>query len=165
MTHDIVLATAIALTDAVDVPGVARSHVAALNVIRCTTDVSITSLAAALGLSHSAAVRVVDRLAQERLVERIPAGPARRVSLRLTASGRAVANSAARRREDRVSQAISTLSRAEQVQLLAMLGKVGKGLAPSLAMAERACRLCNQPACLRAGCPLPWDDRPRVDRL
>jgi MarR family transcriptional regulator, negative regulator of the multidrug operon emrRAB len=122
--------------------------------------VSITLLASALGLSHSAAVRVVDSLEQAALVERNAAGPGRRVSLSLTAAGRAVAIAELRRRTALIDRALSALDAEERTQFLVFMGKVANVLANTVSQAERACRLCDQPACLFAGCPLPWDTQP-----
>jgi DNA-binding MarR family transcriptional regulator len=154
---DVVMAVAVALTDAAGSPALPPSHDAALNIIRCIPDVSVTELASALGLSHSAAVRVADRLQQARLVERNASGPGRRVSLRLTAPGRAAAAAAATRRAALIDRALSALGAAERARFLADMGRVAGALALTGSQAERACRLCDQPACRLAGCPLPWD--------
>ena len=112
---------------------------------------SIEELRHSLGLSHSAAVRVVDRLAARGLVERRPGprGPA--VALFVTAAGERLAIRALDIRRDVVREiAGDGLSGALEPALGAMLAR----LTVDPAAGDRACRLCDVGACPTDRCPV-----------
>jgi MarR family transcriptional regulator, negative regulator of the multidrug operon emrRAB len=80
-----------------------------------------------VGLSHSATVRMVDRLTEDGLVYR-RAGPDRRsVSILLTAPGRRTAERLRREREATLARLIAPLEPEERRTLLALAEKVLAG--------------------------------------
>ncbi len=109
---------------------------------------SIALLARVLGVSHSRAVRVVDRLESERWARR-RADPAdgRTVAVELTARGRRTASRALRAREAVLTSFLGGLA----VDELRTLGRIaGAALgeqAVSREAARRICRLCDTGAC------------------
>jgi MarR family transcriptional regulator, negative regulator of the multidrug operon emrRAB len=120
---------------------------------------TIEQLRQVLGLTHSAAVRLVDGLAADRHVSRRHvAGDRREVSLRLTASGRAAARRIAQARAAAVEGVLSGLSQPQRRSLTAMAERLTADLA-SLRLDQRAmgdapaggwlCRLCDFHACGR----------------
>jgi MarR family transcriptional regulator, negative regulator of the multidrug operon emrRAB len=107
----------------------------------------IDALRGPLGLSHSAAVRVVDRLVQGGLARRQQGSDRRSVAVELTAAGhRAGANAVAARREA-LEQALSALDREERVELTRLHEKLLMALTDSRATAGNTCRLCDIDAC------------------
>lgn len=113
---------------------------------------SVEFLRQAIGLSHPAAVRVVDRLVEQGLVRRRPAerGPA--VALTVTAAGRRQARTILDVRARVVAGALPRLSARESAALTAVLEK---GLAHlSSSPGSIICRLCDQGRCRRDDCPV-----------
>jgi len=117
---------------------------------------SIDALARVVGLTHSGAVRLVDRLQDAGLVERRPGADARSTSLRLTVTGRRTARRALARRDTAVQELLAELTAAdrESVARLAELMLAAAARAPGAA--DRVCRLCDREACgrRRGECPV-----------
>ncbi len=125
---------------------------------------SIERLRHRLALSHSGAVRLVDRLAAEGLVERRPALDARSRTLLLTTRGRATAEAIREERERVLRGALDALEPDEQAVLVALLEKLLAGLTPDRAAADRICRLCDERACEANGERCPVDVAATPDR-
>jgi DNA-binding MarR family transcriptional regulator len=107
----------------------------------------IDSLRDPLALTHSAAVRVVDRLVAEGLAQRRPGRDGRSVAVELTAGGRQAAAEALRAREAVLENALEALTPAERAQLTRLHEKLLAGLTDSRAAAGNICRLCDLHAC------------------
>ena len=116
----------------------------------------IDALRQALGLTHSGAVRLVDRLAEAGLAERRRGADARSVAVALTPAGHAAALEVRRAREAALEAALAPLSREERATLCALHEKLLGGLAGDRASARRMCRLCDVEACGhdRGTCPV-----------
>lgn len=117
----------------------------------------IESLRRALQLSHSATVRLIDRLEAEGLVrrERDPKGgdgDHRKVALYLTHKGEHHLNSILSRRYGLLQPLLDTLSQREQTELASIMEKLIARLT-SPDRAAHICRLCDAETCLREGCP------------
>ncbi len=149
------LAVAHLLLDDLNGERVGDSSRAARNVLRHSAGLSVGELAATLGLTHSATVRVVDRLAGHGHLSRAPAGPGRRIALRLTDAGWAAARADDERRRTVLDHALADLDESDRTTLLALLSRVALSLATDRETAERACRRCDQTTCLASRCPLP----------
>lgn len=155
-THDLIGAAALAISTAVWASyHMEPSDAAALNVVVAEPGISISRLSRILGLSHSAAVRVADRLELAGLVVRTSPGPGRTVALATTEPGRRLARKAATRRARVLERATSGLSAAERRSLIGLLSTVVRDLADNQDQIDQACRLCDQRRCLRRGCLLP----------
>ena len=155
-TLDLLGAAALAISGAVWAAlGPEQSDAAALNVVLAEPGISIGGLAQALGLSHSAAVRVADRLQAQDLITRDGTGPGRTIAVKITERGRRQAADAVARRAQVLQQATSGLTAAQRQSLSGLLQQVVLNLAGDQAAIERACRLCDQKRCLARGCPLP----------
>jgi MarR family transcriptional regulator, negative regulator of the multidrug operon emrRAB len=126
---------------------------------------TIEHLAQTLGLSHSAAVRLVDRLVADGQVFRRPgSSDGRTVAIALTPLGRTVAESILSARRGAVEESLASLSEQEGRSLQATVGKLLGAITRSR-LAERAagrpptagwlCRLCDFEACGRPAdrCP------------
>jgi DNA-binding MarR family transcriptional regulator len=134
---------------------------------------TIEDLSHVLGLTHSAAVRLVDGLAADGHVARGRlTGDRRAVSLALTASGRAAARRIARARAQAVESTLGGLTNAER-RSLTTLGERLTGDMAAVRLEERRrgdapsggwlCRLCDFGACGRpeGRCPAATQARPR----
>ncbi len=164
-TLDVVGACAVGLADAIwEVQGRDRSDAAALGLIHDRPGISIEEVARQVGLTHSATVRLVDRLEEASLARRSAVGPGRRVGLSLTGKGGKAVSSSRRARHAVLSLAIRELD-AESVRLLKELARrIVTNIADDQPEIDRACRLCNQLACFAVGCPLPASTQRRVAR-
>jgi MarR family transcriptional repressor of emrRAB len=155
-TDDLIGAAALAISGAVWAAfRMEPSDAAALNVVLAEPGISISGLSRTLGLSHSATVRVADRLELDGLVVRSSPGPGRTVALATTQLGRRRARQAATRRTHVLERATSGFSTAERRSLIELLSTAVRNLAHDQDQIDRACRLCDQRRCLRRGCPLP----------
>jgi DNA-binding MarR family transcriptional regulator len=125
---------------------------AALVTIAHFPDRTVEFLRQAVGLSHPAAVRVVDRLVERRLVRRRPAGNGPAVALRTTAAGKRQAREILDIRRRVLADALPELSRSESDTLSAILDKALARLADS--PGTTICRLCDQGRCRTADCPV-----------
>lgn len=133
--------------------GLNPSDAAALITLGPNPDESAESLSAVLGLSHSATVRVVDRLQRAGLVARRPGSDRRVMLLRLTAKGRRLRARLVAAREAALTAALVRLSPAETRRVDAMLARLLDGLVTSRARAEHICRFCDEDAC-EPDCPV-----------
>jgi DNA-binding MarR family transcriptional regulator len=155
-THDLLGAAALAISAAVwSTYQMQPTDAAALNIVMAEPGISITALSRILGLSHSATVRVADRLELSGLVTRHAGGPGRTVALTGTQHGKRLTRQAAVRRQHVLEHATSGLTAAERQSLISLLAAVVRQLATGQDQIEQACRLCDQRRCLRRGCLLP----------
>jgi MarR family transcriptional regulator, negative regulator of the multidrug operon emrRAB len=113
---------------------------------------TVEFLRQAIGLSHPAAVRVVDRLVEQRLVRRRPAGRGPAVALTTTAAGRRQARKILDVRQRVLADALPELSSAESATLSAILEKALAHLSDS--PRTTICRLCDQGCCRTVECPV-----------
>ncbi len=123
----------------------------------------LDDLAHAVGITHSGAVRLVDRLADAGLVERRPGRDGRTVAVALTAAGRRTSRAVTRARADAVEVVLADLGPADRAALTALVDALtatetrarlaarNRGVAP----AGWFCRACDPDACGR-----PTDDCP-----
>jgi MarR family transcriptional regulator, negative regulator of the multidrug operon emrRAB len=100
-----------------------------------------------LGLTHSATVRVVDRLVSEGLARRREGPDRRSVAVVLTPAGRDAAAAAGRARAETLEEALAGLDPAERAELTRLHEKVLATLTDGRAAAGRICRLCDAHAC------------------
>ncbi|WP_199431478.1 MarR family transcriptional regulator [Qaidamihabitans albus] len=164
-------ATALALTDlmlaeATSVAGTSGSGAAALVVLDHERGLGVTELGRRVGLSQSAAARMVDSLEQRGLVERRSAR-GREVSVHPTADGRRVTRQLLAARGGPLAAVVDGLSAADRKALAALLGKLLTRVHGEIGSAEHICRLCDRAACVDAGasCPVGQADRDRVRRI
>jgi DNA-binding MarR family transcriptional regulator len=109
---------------------------------------SIDELRRVLGLTHSGAVRLVDRLEAAGLLRRTQAsGDARARGLVLTPAGRRAARRVHAQRAAALEAALAPLDGCARELLGELLGRVLGGLTDSHAAAARLCRLCEPGPC------------------
>lgn len=127
--------------------GHSGASAAALTVIAQYPGSTIEELRQAIGLSHPAAVRVVDRLEERRLVRRrlVVHGPA--VALTATPAGRRTARRLLDLRRRVLAEAMPELSAQEAVALSAVLEQGLERLAADASRSPTICGLCDAGPC------------------
>ncbi|WP_284735940.1 MarR family winged helix-turn-helix transcriptional regulator [Dongia deserti] len=131
-----------------------ESACAALIVIGQESGLSVDRLSKILRLSQPGTVRLVDRLAAAKLVERKTGTDRRAVALRLTDSGRRQVKSLFIGRQHALGQALRGLDDWERSTLAAIATKVLRGLDHSQVESDRRCRLCDDESCPDETCPM-----------
>ena len=116
---------------------------------------SIESLRRPLGLSHSATVRLVDRLEEDGLVARRAAADGRAVDLVLTVKGRRRALRIQERRRAVLGRAVAGLSAVDRRQLEGLLSRLLRNQALQVEDISPMCRLCEVAVCPVRRCPVP----------
>ena len=133
----------------------ARSEPAALVSMAHYSGQAVGILGQSLGLTHSGAVRLSDRLEAAGLVRRTSVGPGRTLALHLTEPGRLAAAEVLIRRQAAVEQLVHQLDPGEAAALEGLAGHLLAIMTTDRASARRLCRLCDEPLCARdAGCPV-----------
>jgi DNA-binding MarR family transcriptional regulator len=135
-------------------PNQTDSAAAALNVLSYWEGASNAQLAAALGLSHTATVRMADKLEADGLVESLQGRDRRAVALHLTEAGRTRAREILTDRCAALAEVTGALTPAEQDQLAALLEKMLRAVTGGMADAAHICRLCDTTVCPDDTCPV-----------
>lgn len=140
--------------------GMDEAALAALLAVDARPGCSVGDIAKTTGLSHSGAVRSIDRLAHANLVSRaVRAEDRRNVELCCTSTGSAVADRALATRSLALTALIDEALPADQdrrslerlvERLLRCLPKTSR------ADAWRICRLCEHAVCRGDNCPVGW---------
>ncbi|QYJ08117.1 MarR family winged helix-turn-helix transcriptional regulator [Qipengyuania flava] len=110
-----------------------------------------------LNLSHPGAVRLVDRLAADGLVERRKGEDKRSVALHLTEAGHAKREALLKGRLAAIRPMLDGLSPEDDEALAGLLHKMLTAMDPPDAERCRLCRLCDDSVCHT--CPIPADFR------
>lgn len=126
---------------------------AALVVIGYGPGMTNERLRRVLALSHSGAVRLVDRLVSDGLVERRPGNTAREIALHLTPQGVEARAQLLASRLDALSFLLNVLDPEETALLGDLMRKVLSRLETSEQDRFTLCRMCDGAVCSR--CPLP----------
>jgi DNA-binding MarR family transcriptional regulator len=131
-----------------------ESACAALIVIGQESGLSIDRLSKVLRLSQPGTVRLVDRLAEAKLVERKSGADRRAVALRLTEAGKRQVKALLVGRQHALADALRGLDDWERSTLAAIAAKVLRGLDHSTVECDRRCRLCDDVSCPDETCPM-----------
>jgi MarR family transcriptional regulator, negative regulator of the multidrug operon emrRAB len=135
--------------------GLTASEPAALVTLAHYPGQSVLSLGRTLGLTHSGAVRLADRMQASGLVCRSGTGQGRMLALHLTERGQQVTRQVLDRRQAAAEQLASALNPAETLALEQLAGRMLAAITTDRASARRLCRLCDEPVCARVpGCPV-----------
>jgi MarR family transcriptional regulator, negative regulator of the multidrug operon emrRAB len=155
--------TDLSLGDATRAAGVSASGGAALVVLSAAPGLSVTELGRRVGLSQSAAARMVDSMEANRLLRRRP-GIGRAVTVELTQVGRRAARRLLDAREGPLTEAVSALDDHDQKALAELLAKLLTRLYDEVGDNELMCRLCDRPACATEGATCPVGEAERAQR-
>ena len=122
---------------------------------------SIDALRRVVGLTHSGAVRLGDRLAAAGLVERRVGADGRAVALQLTPDGRRAARRVLARREAAIETVLAPLTARERAELARLRERLLASLTDGGQDRRRVCRLCDVEAYGR-DCPTRVELQPSV---
>ena len=131
-----------------------ESACAALIVIGQESGLSVDRLSKIMKLSQPGTVRLIDRLAEAKLVERKTGTDRRSVALRLTEAGKRQVKSLLVGRQHALLQALRGLDDWERSTLSAIADKVLRGLGHGEVECDRRCRLCSDATCPDESCPM-----------
>lgn len=163
-TANLLGAAALAITDravggATRAAGVSASGAAALVVLSAAPGLSVTELGRRVGLSQSAAARMLDALEEAGLAERHP-GAGRWVTAVLTPEGRRAVDDLLTARAAPLTSMLDVLDEAERETLGCLLAKLLTGIYRETGRSQRLCRLCDREACVDGGeCPVGAAER------
>jgi len=151
-------AVALALTDRVaETVAMPMSDAAALSALKHVLDTpSIHALAQVLGISHSGAVRLVDRLAAAGLVTRTSGPDGRTAAITLTTAGAHAATTVSAARTTVLAAALSVVRPEDHTILGRLLDDLLVALMRGPGATRWICRLCDTGACGRytGDCPI-----------
>lgn len=126
---------------------------AAIALVSHLPNMNISQLSRALGLSHAATVRLVDRLENEGFLIRLQAeNDARYVALKLSTNGEDLAQGILASRQNTLKNALASLSPSEQEILAHLAEKMLTALVKNEDHAIEICRLCDPSICY--DCPV-----------
>jgi DNA-binding MarR family transcriptional regulator len=167
-TANLLGAAALAVTDlvlggATAAAGTSGSGAAALVVLCADPGISVTELGRRVGLTQSAAARMVDALEARGLVERRPT-LGKWVAVHPTDAGRAASAGLLDARGGRLTALVGTLAPADQEALAGVLDRLLRAVYTEVGSSERVCRLCDRACCTDAGaiCPVGQAERDRA---
>jgi len=117
---------------------------------------TIEGLARRVGLSHSGAVRLVDRLAAGGMVQRSRGSDQRTAALALTPEGYRNVRRILARRQFELESLLSVLAEEEQQELVRSVELLLRRLGQGAEEKERICRFCDHDVCghARGDCPV-----------
>lgn len=129
------------------------SAAAVLSMLHFKPGLTTSELAAVVGISQPTAVRVIDGLERQALIER--GKPEGRVTpLRLTEAGRIEAKALQARRLAALGELLRALQPDERRLFASLLDMILAGATTSRAFARTTCRLCEHDLCGPEVCPI-----------
>lgn len=128
---------------------------AALVQVEWDTGCSIEQVAQQIGLSHSATVRIVDKLVERDLVAKDRARKdARAQSLKLTKAGRRTAQQLHAARNKVTDELLSLLPKQQVEALGSAVGAILRGAVTDPEESYVTCRVCDETRCRPEICPI-----------
>jgi MarR family transcriptional repressor of emrRAB len=147
------------VADASHTAGTSASGAAALVVLAAGPPIGVTELGRRVGLTQSAAARMVDSLQVASLAARQP-GRGRDVAVHLTPAGRRAAEELLAVRAAVLAGVLDVLDPDERATLAGLLTKLLPRLYQRIGNAELLCRLCDRAVCTSdAVCPVGQAER------
>ncbi|NPD16655.1 MarR family transcriptional regulator [Xinfangfangia sp. D13-10-4-6] len=127
---------------------------AAIIMLGAHPGLTIGEVAEALSISHSGAVRLIDRLERDGLVGKRPGADARTMLVELSSEGMAQRKIALRKRGAVLDRAVSLLDAQDEELLGRTLDKLLRGLLTRPEHGYRYCRMCDEDKCVPTCCPV-----------
>ena len=115
---------------------------------------SVSDLASVIGLTHSATVRLIDRLESDGLVQRSTQKQGRNVPVFLTHEGRVAYQNLRSQQSGFLDNLLADLSREDKENLERILAHLLSKLTTSRAARDHICRNCDEGICEQASCPV-----------
>jgi MarR family transcriptional repressor of emrRAB len=138
-----------------ELDGRSLSHEIALVAIYNHPNETISTLSKVLAITHSGAVRLINTLENEGLVERYKSEQdARSVVLHVSDKGKERAQSVLFSREKVTSNLLKNFNEAQRRDFLNLLEIAMSNLTDKQIEARRICRLCDEGICRKLGCPV-----------
>ena len=157
-TANLLGAMALAVSDrlvaAAEAAGGSMTRSAAVVLVDQVPRCSVEWLSRRLDLSHSATVRVVDRLTTDGLVRRAPGPDARTVALEATADGSRLAAEVKAARLAVLRDVLGDLSDDRRDDLVRVAEALLYETIDEVDQAWRVCRLCDPARCVDPTCPV-----------
>lgn len=135
-------------------PNGTDSSAAALKLIGLHDGCTNVALSQALKLSHSATVRLVDKLEAAELVDSRPGADRRAVALHLTQEGHVRLRAVLEARHLALEEVVAVLSPEQRRQLDGIADTLLGALVATPLEAAHICRLCDEVACPPSRCPV-----------
>jgi DNA-binding MarR family transcriptional regulator len=149
------------VVDATRTSGTSVSGAAALVVLAAGAPIGVTELGRRVGLTQSAAARMVDSLQAAGLAARQP-GSGRDVAVHLTQAGGRATEELLAARAAALAGVLDVLDPDERATLAGLLAKLLPRLYERIGSAELLCRLCDRAVCTKdAVCPVGQAERDR----
>jgi len=126
----------------------------ALNVIGYAEGCTNGQLGAALQLTHSATVRLLDKLSEAGFVEVRPGRDKRTVAIHLTDAGRERARGVVQARNHALAKLVALLGPEQRVLLDGIAETLLEHMTLDPLDAMHICRLCDEQACPQDRCPV-----------
>ena len=165
-TANLLGAAALAVTDltlgaVTNAAGVSASGAAALVTLSANPGLSVTELGRRVGLTQSAAARMVDSMQADGLVERRPSPLSSRwVGVHLTTAGKSAAHRLLAARGSPLTGIVAALDADDQEALARVLSNLLARLYEQIGKAQYMCRLCDRDSCQRqCTCPVGAAER------
>lgn len=127
---------------------------AALTYLLQEPGAGVDQISGPLGLTQSAATRLVDRLERDGKARREPGANGRKVSVHLTSEGTREAKRLLELRSGLMRDAMSVLQPHERTVLTGLLERMLAHLTTDAAHGQRICRMCALDACPKQSCPV-----------
>lgn len=134
--------------------GLNSATAAALVTIDARPGQSVAALAETLQVSHSGAVRLVDRLQTADLVRRANGPDGRTSALFVTGTGRGTCSRGVAARRAVLEELTSELEPGERQHLADLVLRLAPKLTDLRTEAQHACRLCEHAICAGEQCPV-----------
>lgn len=135
--------------------GLSSAEAAALVVLLQHPAQSIRQLSMILRVTHSGAVRIVDRLEAAGWASRQPSGRGRTLAVGLSPSGKRRARRVLAQRHQAMQELVAGLDEYEVAGLEEIAGRLLAALTDDRQSARRLCRLCDEELCVQgARCPV-----------
>ena len=134
--------------------GLSPSGCAALVSVGQNAGINIGGLSSILGLTHSVTVRLVERLVEDKLINRVAGTDRRHVVLELSDFGKARSAAILKTRAEVARRLLATLELEQQRQIEPILSTMLTALTTSRTQADHLCRLCDETVCQSDSCPV-----------
>lgn len=115
---------------------------------------TVSDLASVCGLTHSATVRLIDRLERDGLVRRAEERQGRTVPIALTEEGYAEHRRLRASQSDFLTDLLAVLPSEDQQDLERLMAPLLSALTTSKADRDTICRFCDEAVCEQSSCPV-----------
>jgi MarR family transcriptional regulator, negative regulator of the multidrug operon emrRAB len=134
--------------------GLSPSAVASVLTLGQHDQQSVSDLTSVTGLSHSAVVRLIDRLEADGLVQRSEEKQGRSVPIALTDAGRTEYERLRDRQSGFLEDILAELPSNDQQDLERLVSGILSAMTTSKSARDQICRFCDEGVCEQTSCPV-----------